>query len=305
MSLLQDDDAIKAAVEGAASVADACRRLGVSPRGASHARMKAAIARLGLSIEATARRSPSAGAPRLLAVAASNGAPRERGVFRDERRVREACAGASSRKQILEHLGVALAAKNYARLAMVAEDLDIALPEKKPTGVKPKHNAPRLATPAQRKQAAAKISPQDLLRAVEGAASVAEVTRRLGLSPKHAGQVRRASAEHGIPLPVYRAADPDSLRAWLLANVLVAKGHFIPGQRLRKYLVESGLREDVCADCGLGPEWNGAILVLQIDHVNGDSTDNRPENLAIRCPNCHSQTETFAGRNAKRRRAAG
>ena len=55
----------------------------------------------------------------------------------------------------------------------------------------------------------------------------------------------------------------------------------------------------LCGICGLGPEWNGMVLVLQIDHINGDSTDSRLENLRFLCPNCHSQTETFAGRNCR------
>jgi hypothetical protein len=36
-------------------------------------------------------------------------------------------------------------------------------------------------------------------------------------------------------------------------------------------------------------------LVLQLDHINGEKTDNRLENLRFLCPNCHSQTETYAG----------
>ena len=39
------------------------------------------------------------------------------------------------------------------------------------------------------------------------------------------------------------------------------------------------------------------ILVLQLDHINGDYRDNRLENLRLLCPNCHSQTETFGSKN--------
>ncbi len=51
--------------------------------------------------------------------------------------------------------------------------------------------------------------------------------------------------------------------------------------------------DGLCTLCGQGPEWNGKVLVLQLDHENGDCTDNRLENLRFMCPNCHSQTETF------------
>lgn len=45
--------------------------------------------------------------------------------------------------------------------------------------------------------------------------------------------------------------------------------------------------------------WKCKKLALQIDHTNGNNSDNRKENLRILCPNCHSQTNTFCGRNNK------
>jgi hypothetical protein len=54
-----------------------------------------------------------------------------------------------------------------------------------------------------------------------------------------------------------------------------------------------------CNICGMGDEWNGHLLVLQLDHVNGISNDHRLENLRLLCPNCHSQTDTYAGKNNK------
>lgn len=36
---------------------------------------------------------------------------------------------------------------------------------------------------------------------------------------------------------------------------------------------------------------------IEMDHINGDNTDNRIENLRILCPNCHSLTPTFRSLN--------
>lgn len=50
--------------------------------------------------------------------------------------------------------------------------------------------------------------------------------------------------------------------------------------------------------CGL-EEWLGRPLSMALHHVNGEDADNRLENLQMLCPNCHSQTENFAGRNRR------
>lgn len=66
---------------------------------------------------------------------------------------------------------------------------------------------------------------------------------------------------------------------------------------LIRYLNRFNVLEYKCALCGNIGEWQGQLLTLQIDHINGIRNDNRKENLRWLCPNCHSQTETFCGRN--------
>jgi Homeodomain-like domain/HNH endonuclease len=71
---------------------------------------------------------------------------------------------------------------------------------------------------------------------------------------------------------------------------------------LKRRLIAAGLLEPRCVECGID-EWRGRPIALQLHHINGVGQDNRLENLALLCPNCHAQTETWGGRN--RRRAAG
>lgn len=59
---------------------------------------------------------------------------------------------------------------------------------------------------------------------------------------------------------------------------------------MRKYLVENKTYE--CNVCGIS-EYNNKPITLQVDHIDGDRTNNEFDNLQFLCPNCHSQTETW------------
>lgn len=66
--------------------------------------------------------------------------------------------------------------------------------------------------------------------------------------------------------------------------------------RLRRELIDLGLKDHRCEGCDRS-EWNGSPVPLELDHINGNRTDNRLENLRLLCPNCHAQTPTYRGRN--------
>tara|TARA_B100001093_G_scaffold437332_1_gene436193 strand:- start:5623 stop:6309 length:687 start_codon:yes stop_codon:yes gene_type:complete len=69
--------------------------------------------------------------------------------------------------------------------------------------------------------------------------------------------------------------------------------------RLKKRLFSELNWEKKCAECGIGDTYNNEPLTLQLDHINGNNKDHRLENLRILCPNCHSQTDTYGGKNVK------
>lgn len=65
---------------------------------------------------------------------------------------------------------------------------------------------------------------------------------------------------------------------------------------IKKLLLELGILKYECGVCKIF-EWMGKRLSLQLDHINGINNDNRVKNLRLICPNCHSQTSTYAGKN--------
>lgn len=73
--------------------------------------------------------------------------------------------------------------------------------------------------------------------------------------------------------------------------------HIQSNSVFKKYLLNDGILINKCYICNMLPIWNNKQITLQLDHINGISTDNRHDNLRMLCPNCHSQTSTFTGRN--------
>ncbi len=62
---------------------------------------------------------------------------------------------------------------------------------------------------------------------------------------------------------------------------------------LKRRLISEGYKKEKCEKCNL-IDWLGEKIILQLHHVDGNSFNNKLENLKFLCPNCHSQTDNWS-----------
>lgn len=85
---------------------------------------------------------------------------------------------------------------------------------------------------------------------------------------------------------------------YTLDEILIKDSPYANISKLKERLLNETDMKYECAICGLS-DWLDEPLSLHLDHINGINNDHRRENLRFLCPNCHSQTATYAGRNIK------
>ncbi|MEU6606890.1 HNH endonuclease signature motif containing protein [Streptomyces shenzhenensis] len=147
----------------------------------------------------------------------------------------------------------------------------------------------------------------DILQtAVSASTSVYEVLRHLGLESVggHHAHISRRIKAYGIDTSRFRVpARGDTRRRRTSEGLLVkrsgATARRMQSSRLKRAMLEQGL-EERCSMCGIAPLWLGEPLPLEVDHVDGDWRNNEIQNLRLLCPNCHSTTDNYRGRGARR-----
>lgn len=150
-------------------------------------------------------------------------------------------------------------------------------------------------------------SDADLARAVATSFSMAGTIRALGLDvggsvyPAMRRHIQRLGLDtsHWTGRAWNRGLQVTTRTPRPLSEILVRDSDVLDTHGLRLRLLREGVFEPRCSRCAR-TSWEGQAIPLQLDHVNGDRTDNRLDNLRVLCPNCHSLTDTWCGRNKGR-----
>lgn len=141
--------------------------------------------------------------------------------------------------------------------------------------------------------------------AVETSLSYAEIIRKLGLNPAggNYGTVKRKIKELGLDISHmtgqgwnqgnrYRPVKPHQP----LSEILVKDSTWVSTYALKNRLLKEKVKEYRCEKCGR-TGWEGHPIPLELHHINGIKNDLRLENLQMLCPNCHSLTDNYRGKN--------
>jgi len=92
------------------------------------------------------------------------------------------------------------------------------------------------------------------------------------------------------------------IKRWKAGLEEGVRGSTQTSSRIRKYIVEKF--NNTCQSCGQEAIHNGKPLSMQLEHIDGNSRNNKEENLSLLCPNCHTQTEFYGSKNKGRGRGS-
>jgi hypothetical protein len=227
-----------------------------------------------------------------------------------DEQLREAVSLSTRLVDVLRRLDLAIGGGTLdaVRNRIIELDLDCSHMERPPRSPKWRRRPEDIRTSSSRHERRRTWSDDDLRAAVAKSHSIRGVLVHLNLKVGGAQYVniRRHIERLGLDISHFTGKGwtvgmtrpvPGPVRP--LSEILVEGSDYMKTATLRKRLIREGLKEGRCERCG-GIEWQGEPMPLQLDHVNGDRTDNRIENLRILCPNCHALTDTYCGKNIGR-----
>ncbi|CAN1210025.1 HNH endonuclease [Tumidithrix helvetica PCC 7403] len=149
-----------------------------------------------------------------------------------------------------------------------------------------------------------KYTEADFIEAVAASTSISQVLGKLSLRPTGGNyQVTKDRIKH-LSLDTQHFKGQGWLKGCTnhahkqcsLTEILVKDSTYRNTYSLKSRLIKEGIFSRKCSNC-MNDQWLSLPIPLELDHINGDRTDNRVENLRLLCPNCHALTDTYRGKN--------
>ena len=135
-----------------------------------------------------------------------------------------------------------------------------------------------------------KVSDEDILIAYDEKKTLHETAVNLGLTTV---TLWRRAKKLGIKWSEIKRKGVKKIE---LQDILDGKHPEYQTFKLKIRLINENIKENKCEICEI-TEWQGNPIAMQLDHIDGNSHNHLLNNLRIICPNCHSQTETYCGKN--------
>lgn len=296
------DDDLRRAVASSKSLAEVVRRLRLRRGGAAYVTVRTRMEVLGLQLDSRRQTASVDDQTR------SNGSDPSRtdSPVRStrtwtEKELREAVREARSLNQVFLLLGLTVGGSQWLVIRSLILDRGWSTEHWK----RPLRGSP--GEPAGSGRFRARLDGVDVEAMIRDSRSRAEVIRSLGFSPNTTTYrvLNEYITRNRLDIDHFEASHDAMRRATRrryrtnLDEILVEDSTYTSIRTLKERLIDAGLIEPVCAECGID-SWNGRPIVLHLDHINGIRDDHRLENLRFLCPNCHSQTDTYCGRNQGR-----
>jgi 5-methylcytosine-specific restriction endonuclease McrA len=144
-----------------------------------------------------------------------------------------------------------------------------------------------------------RYTKEQLQEAVKNSKSIAKVLTILGLKPAGGNYlgIKQAIKDYGFDSSHFtgKGHATKGAKPSLPLEMYLQRGTKQGSHKLKKKIIEAGLKKHQCEGCGL-TTWREKKIPLELHHLDGDQLNNTIENIQLLCPNCHAQTDDYRGR---------